>query len=93
MGLKPSRLQLRALYYYLRLNRRVDEQLVNLYRQGKVVGGVYSGLGQEAIPGAGLGLYVVRRLVDAHCGRIEVESVPGHGARFSVRLPLADVAA
>jgi len=52
-----------------------------------------AGLGQEAIPGAGLGLYVVRRLVDAHCGRIEVESVPGHGARFSVRLPLADVAA
>jgi TPP-dependent pyruvate/acetoin dehydrogenase alpha subunit len=37
------------LYYFLRLNRRVDEQLVALYRQGKVVGGVYSGLGQEAI--------------------------------------------
>ena len=44
-----SRFQLHELYYYLRLNRRVDEQLVNLYRQGKVVGGVYSSLGQEAI--------------------------------------------
>ena len=44
-----SRAQLHDLYYYLRLNRRVDEQLVNLYRQGKVVGGVYSSLGQEAI--------------------------------------------
>jgi TPP-dependent pyruvate/acetoin dehydrogenase alpha subunit len=44
-----SRSQLHDLYYYLRLNRRVDEQLVNLYRQGKVVGGVYSSLGQEAI--------------------------------------------
>jgi TPP-dependent pyruvate/acetoin dehydrogenase alpha subunit len=44
-----KRSQLHALYYYLRLNRRVDEQLVNLYRQGKVVGGVYSSLGQEAI--------------------------------------------
>jgi len=48
----PARLtrhQLHDLYYYLCLNRRVDEQLVHLYRQGKVVGGVYSSLGQEAI--------------------------------------------
>ena len=44
-----TRAQHHDLYYYLRLNRRVDEQLVNLYRQGKVVGGVYSSLGQEAI--------------------------------------------
>lgn len=47
-----------------------------------------AGLTQETIPGAGLGLYVVRRLVDAHSGRIEVDSVPGQGACFSVRLPL-----
>lgn len=46
---KLNRAQQRDLYYYLRLNRRVDEQLTNLYRQGKVVGGVYSSLGQEAI--------------------------------------------
>jgi TPP-dependent pyruvate/acetoin dehydrogenase alpha subunit len=44
-----SRSQHHDLYYFLRLNRRVDEQLVNFYRQGKVVGGVYSSLGQEAI--------------------------------------------
>jgi TPP-dependent pyruvate/acetoin dehydrogenase alpha subunit len=43
------RAQLHELYYFLRLNRAVDEQLVKLYRQGKVVGGVYSSLGQEAI--------------------------------------------
>jgi len=41
--------QLHDLYYYMRLNRRVDDQLSTLYRQGKVVGGVYSSLGQEAI--------------------------------------------
>lgn len=46
---KLNRAQQHDLYYYLRLNRRVDEQLTNLYRQGKVVGGVYSSLGQEAI--------------------------------------------
>lgn len=37
------------LYYFLRLNRSVDERLGNLYRQGKVVGGLYSSLGQEGI--------------------------------------------
>jgi pyruvate dehydrogenase E1 component alpha subunit/2-oxoisovalerate dehydrogenase E1 component alpha subunit len=46
---KLTRQQHHDLYYFLRLNRRVDEQLVALYRQGKVVGGVYSSLGQEAI--------------------------------------------
>lgn len=49
MPTKLTRQQLHDLYYFLRLNRRVDEQLVALYRQGKVVGGVYSGLGQEAV--------------------------------------------
>jgi len=46
---KLTRAQLHEIYYFLRLNRRVDEQLTNLYRQGKVVGGVYASLGQEAI--------------------------------------------
>jgi pyruvate dehydrogenase E1 component alpha subunit/2-oxoisovalerate dehydrogenase E1 component alpha subunit len=36
------------LYRYMRLNRVVEERLVNLYRQGKVVGGLYRSLGQEA---------------------------------------------
>ncbi|HZP32790.1 MAG TPA: thiamine pyrophosphate-dependent dehydrogenase E1 component subunit alpha [Candidatus Acidoferrales bacterium] len=36
------------LYYYMRLNRSLDELLVRLFRQNKVVGGLYSSLGQEA---------------------------------------------
>lgn len=44
-----NRTQLHQFYYFIRLNRRVDEQLTTFYRQGKVVGGVYSSLGQEAI--------------------------------------------
>ena len=36
------------LYRYMRLTRVVEERLVNLYRQGKVVGGLYRSLGQEA---------------------------------------------
>ena len=37
------------LYRYLKLNRLVEDRLTNLYRQGKVVGGLYSSRGQEAI--------------------------------------------
>jgi TPP-dependent pyruvate/acetoin dehydrogenase alpha subunit len=36
------------IYRYMLLNRRMEIALENLYKQGKVVGGVYFGLGQEA---------------------------------------------
>jgi TPP-dependent pyruvate/acetoin dehydrogenase alpha subunit len=35
------------LYRYMLLNRKMEQALENLYKQGKVVGGVYFGLGQE----------------------------------------------
>jgi signal transduction histidine kinase len=38
--------------------------------------------------GTGLGLGVVRSVVEEHRGRIEVESEPGVGATFHVWLPL-----
>ena len=36
------------LYRFLRLNRSLEERLVLLYRQGRIVGGLYRSLGQEA---------------------------------------------
>ena len=43
-----TRDQLLELYYYMRLTRSLEERLVNLYRQTKVVGGLFRSLGQEA---------------------------------------------
>src|SRR5436305_10971862 len=40
--------QMLELYRYLKLTRLVEERIVNLYRQTKVVGGVFRSLGQEA---------------------------------------------
>lgn len=36
------------LYYFMQLDRRLEDRLVRLFRQNKIVGGVYSSLGQEA---------------------------------------------
>jgi signal transduction histidine kinase len=41
--------------------------------------------------GVGLGLSIGRWIAEAHAGRIEVQSSPGRGSHFRVRLPLADV--
>jgi pyruvate dehydrogenase E1 component alpha subunit/2-oxoisovalerate dehydrogenase E1 component alpha subunit len=44
-----TREQQLELYYYMKLNRLLEEQMVRLFRQNKIVGGLYSSLGQEAI--------------------------------------------
>src|SRR5499427_8491312 len=49
MKTELTRRQYLDLYYYMRLNRAVEDTMVKLFRQNKIVGGLYSSLGQEAI--------------------------------------------
>jgi two-component system sensor histidine kinase BaeS len=50
---------------------------------------LWRGTGSGAVTGSGIGLAVVRELVTAHGGTVAVDSAPGSGARFTIRLPLA----
>jgi signal transduction histidine kinase len=42
------------------------------------------------IPGTGLGLSLAKSIIDAHCGRIWVQSQEGQGSCFFVDLPIAE---
>jgi signal transduction histidine kinase len=42
----------------------------------------------KSAPGTGLGLSIVRRIAEAHGGKVGVESTPGQGSRFFIALPV-----
>ena len=37
--------------------------------------------------GLGLGLFIVRQIVEMHSGTVDLESAPGEGAKFQIALP------
>ena len=59
-----------------------DESLPHMFEKFYRVPGV-----ERSIQGTGLGLYICKRIMDAHQGRIEVQSELGTGATFSIYLP------
>ena len=56
-----------------------QEELFRRYRRGSTA----AGLG-----GLGLGLHVVREIVESHGGNVRVDARPGKGSTFTVELPL-----
>jgi signal transduction histidine kinase len=55
--------------------------------QGHIFASYVRGSKGKDIVGAGLGLYLVKRVVDLHGGKITLRSQPGQGAEFFVDLP------
>ncbi|HEV7527101.1 MAG TPA: HAMP domain-containing sensor histidine kinase, partial [Acidimicrobiia bacterium] len=47
-----------------------------------------SGVRRRETFGAGLGLYIVKQIVDGHAGSVSVASVLGHGSTFTMRFPV-----
>jgi signal transduction histidine kinase len=56
---------------------RIFEKFYRIQRQG---------LGSA---GVGLGLHIVKAIVEAHRGHVDVASNPGHGSRFAIHIPIA----
>src|SRR2546430_114699 len=54
---------------------------------------IYDPFFTTKVKGTGLGLGIVRKIVDAHDGRIDLHSSPDTGTRFRVTLPVSSTAA
>ena len=80
--------QLLELYYYLRLTRDVEQVLTNLYRQNKVIGGLYCSLGQEAT--AVGSAYTLRRRTDG-TGDVIAPAIRNLGSLFVMGARPVDV--
>lgn len=55
--------------------------------QDKIFASYTRGMGTQDKPGSGLGLHLVRRVTELHQGSVELTSVPGEGACFTMTLP------
>ena len=56
---------------------------------GRIFGRFERGVSERNYGGLGLGLWIVRQVVDAMGGSVTVDSAPEHGSTFTVRLPHA----
>ena len=61
---------------------------IALEEQGELFGRYRRGSAAAGLGGLGLGLHVVRGIVEAHGGKVRVDARPGKGSTFTVELPL-----
>ena len=72
---------------HVRLTVRDGGPGIPLEHQEEIFGQFERGAAPENLPGMGLGLWLVRRIVTAHGGTVTLDSRPGAGATFTVILP------
>jgi signal transduction histidine kinase len=56
-------------------------------QQARIFGRFERAVPPRSYGGLGLGLWIVRSMVEAHGGKVAVESAPGRGSTFTVKLP------
>jgi signal transduction histidine kinase len=84
----PIRISVRGVEGWARLAVRDEGIGLAPSERGRIFERFERAVSSKHYGGLGLGLYIVRRIVDAHGGQIAVESAPGAGAQFIVELPL-----
>ena len=79
--------QVRALPQHAEIVVRDDGMGIPVADQQRIFERFERHVPAESFGGLGLGLWIARRVVEAHGGEIGVESAPGHGTTFTVSLP------
>jgi signal transduction histidine kinase len=59
-----------------------EEKLKTIFDRFERVGN------NDSVSGLGLGLFIVKQIVDGHHGEVKAESLPGKGTKFTVSLPV-----
>jgi PAS domain S-box-containing protein len=83
---KPIHLRIWAEAGKATLQVRDEGIGIELAHQGRIFGMFERAVSDRNYGGLGLGLYITRQIVEALGGTIHVDSVPGHGATFTVEL-------
>jgi signal transduction histidine kinase len=85
---KPITLAARATDGWARLQVKDQGQGISRADQSRVFQPFERVATTARVGGLGLGLYIGRQIAEAHGGSLTVESTPGHGATFTLDLPL-----